>query len=44
MENGLAASMMYGSGKGNTITSVYGGTIPAVKKPAKVKQAKKDGK
>ena len=44
MENGLAASMMYGSGKGNTITSVYGGTIPAVKKPTKAKQTKKDGK
>ena len=44
MENGLAASMMYGSGKGNTITSAYGGAIPAVKKPAKAKQTKKDGK
>lgn len=44
MENGLAASMMYGSGKGNTITSAYGGAIPTVKKPAKVKQTKKDGK
>lgn len=44
MENGLAASMMYGSGKGNTITSAYGGAMPAVKKPAKVKQNKKDGK
>ena len=44
MENGLAASMMYGSGKGNTITSAYGGAIPVVKKSAKVKQAKKDGK
>ena len=44
MENGLAASMMYGSGKGNTITSVYGGAMPAVKKPAKAKQTKKDGK
>ena len=42
MENGLAASMMYGSGKGNTVTSVYGGAIPAVKKPEKVKQTKKD--
>ena len=44
MENGLAASMMYGNGKGNTITSAYGGVIPAIKKPAKVKQTKKDGK
>ena len=44
MENGLAASMMYGSGKGNTITSAYGGAVPAVKKSAKAKQTKKDGK
>ena len=44
MENGLAASMMYGSGKGNTITSPYGGAMPAVKKPAKKKKKKKDGK
>ena len=44
MENGLAASMMYGNGKGNTITSAYGGAIPAIKKPAKAKQTKKDGK
>lgn len=42
MENGLAASMMYGSGKGNTITSAYVGSMPAVKKPEKVKQTKKD--
>lgn len=42
MENGLAASMMYGSGKGNTVTSVYGGAMPAVKKPEKAKQTKKD--
>ena len=42
MENGLAASMMYGSGKGNTITSAYGGAVPAVKKPEKAKQTKKD--
>ena len=44
MENGLAASMMYGSGKGSTITSAYGGAVPTVKKPAKAKQTKKDGK
>ena len=42
MENGLAASMMYGSGKGNTVTSAYGGAVPAVKKPEKAKQTKKD--
>ena len=42
MENGLAASMMYGSGKGNTVTSSYGGAVPAVKKPEKIKQTKKD--
>ena len=42
MENGLAASMMYGSGKGNTVTSAYGGSMPAVKKPEKAKQTKKD--
>ena len=34
--------MMYGSGKGNTVTSAYGGAMPAVKKPEKVKQTKKD--
>ena len=44
MEQGLAASMMYGNGKGNTITSAYGGVLPPLKKPAKVKQTKKDGK
>lgn len=42
MENGLAASMMYGSGKGNTVTSAYGGAMPAVKKPEKAKQTKKE--
>ena len=42
MENGLAASMMYGSGKGNIVTSAYGGAMPAVKKPEKAKQTKKD--
>ena len=42
MENGLAASMMYGSGKGNTVTSAYGGAMPAVKKPEKARQTKKD--
>ena len=43
MEQGLAA-MRYGNGDGNTITSAYGGAMPAVKKPAKAKQTKKDGK
>lgn len=41
MEQGLAASMMYGNGKGNTITSAYGGVLPPInpiKKPDKVKE------
>ena len=45
MEQGLAASMMYGNGKGNTITSAYGGVLPPInpiKKPDKVKEEDKN--
>lgn len=41
MADGLAASMVYGNGNGNTITHSYGGTVPMNTKKKKCKTKKK---